>query len=155
MPAAADDRNKMVERILLTFHLVGKGLHRNMRDRESLPVTRPQLGALWMANQEPDLTVSELARRFMMAKSNVSETVDRLCRQGLLEKKADGTDQRLVRLRVTEDGRRMLQAAWTLHLEAARAALASLDDGQLASVAQSLEVLSEALNKNCSGASDD
>ncbi|HUW64548.1 MAG TPA: MarR family transcriptional regulator [Spirochaetia bacterium] len=154
MPASADDRNKIIERILLDFHLIGKGLHRNIWDRESLPVTRPQLGALWMVNQEPDLTVSELARRFMMAKSNVSGTVDRLCRQGLLEKKADDTDQRLVRLRVTEGGQKVLQAAWTLHLEAAQAALTALGDEQLASVAKSLEVLSEALNKKCSGGGD-
>ena len=149
------DRNKLIEKILLTFHLIGKGIHRNMRGRESLPVTRPQLGMLWMTSQKPGRTVSELARRFMMAKSNISETVDRLCREGLLEKKADEADQRLVRLHVTEDGQKMLQAAWALHLEAAQAALAALSDEQLAGVAQSLEVLSEALNKNYSGGGDD
>lgn len=149
MQSPTADRNKTIEGILLTFHLIGKSIHRNMRNRESLPVTRPQLGVLWMTNQEPGLTVSELARRFMTAKSNISEMVERLCRGGLMEKKADDQDQRLVRLHVTEGGRQVLQDAWTLHMEAAQAALAALSDEQLTSVAQSLEVLSEGLNKHC------
>jgi len=156
----ADDtreRHRLVERILLNVHLVGKGLrrHAHAKDRDNLPVHGPQLGVLWMTGKKPGLTVSDLARRFMVAKSNVSEMVDRLYREGLLEKRADEADQRLVRLHVTEKGQALLQAAWAQHLATAREALAGLSDGQLATVAENLELLANALNKNNPGGGDD
>jgi len=155
MTNSSEERHRLVERVLLAVHLIGKGLHRNLRSRESLPVSRPQLGLLWMTSRRPGLTVSDLARRFMLAKSNVSEMVERLGRQDLLEKKPDETDQRLVRLYVTEKGRLMLQTAWARHLESAGEALAGLSEGQLAEAARHLETIARSLNQNNPGGGDD
>lgn len=51
---------------------------------------------------EPGTTVSELARRTGFAKSNVSNIIDELSRQGWVEKRTDPADHRLLRLHLTD-----------------------------------------------------
>jgi len=52
--------------------------------------------------EEPGTTVSELARRTGFAKSNVSSIIEDLSRRGLVEKRTDPADHRLLRLHHTE-----------------------------------------------------
>src|SRR5690606_12877926 len=55
--------------------------------------------------EEPGVTLSELARRVGAAKSHISTTLEHLVKEGYVEKRSDPSDQRLVRLRVTEAAR--------------------------------------------------
>lgn len=48
------------------------------------------------------ITLSEVSRRTGLAKSHVSKTIDGLAAQGIVEKRPDASDQRLVRLHTTE-----------------------------------------------------
>lgn len=66
----------------------------------SLPA--PFRGVMGGLMRSPGVTVSELARHTMMAKSHVSKTVDRLVELGLAEKKPDPADRRLVRVFATD-----------------------------------------------------
>ena len=152
MPTPTATRRKLVEEILTSQHRVQKAFHRYMKRRmDGIPVTFPKLAILGMISQEPGLTVSKLARQFMGAKSNISGMVERLCGEGLLEKRADEADQRLTRIHLTTDGREVLKEFWARHVAAAQEMLAGLSEEQLASVARSLEVLSKALNNSNPG----
>jgi DNA-binding MarR family transcriptional regulator len=62
-----------------------------------LPIVREVL-------HDPGITVNELARRTRMAKSQVSMVVTALETEGLVAKRTDPQDQRLVRLFPTEEG---------------------------------------------------
>ncbi|MDA8334704.1 MAG: MarR family transcriptional regulator [Peptococcaceae bacterium] len=156
MPTPTESRRALVERILAIQHRAHKAFHRHMRRRtDGLPLTFPKLAVLGLISERPGLTVSELARRFMGAKSNISEMVERLCREGLLEKRTDEADQRLTRIHLTDGGRELLKEFWARHVAAAQEMLTGLSDEQLASVAQSLEVLAEALNESNSGGGED
>src|SRR5690606_19805586 len=66
----------------------------------------------------------ELARRVGAAKSHASTTVEQLVQDGYVEKRADPSDQRVLRLHVTEAARRMFaglgnraQGVWAVVLE--------------------------------------
>lgn len=50
---------------------------------------------------DPGMTVSDLARSIDTAKGHVSNLVDHLTKDGLIEKQVDGSDRRLVRLIAT------------------------------------------------------
>lgn len=74
--------------------------------------------------EEPGITLSELARRVGAAKSHASTTVEQLVQDGYVEKRADPSDQRVLRLHVTEAARRMFaglgnraQGVWAIVLE--------------------------------------
>jgi DNA-binding MarR family transcriptional regulator len=55
------------------------------------------------------LTQRELARRCGVAPSTLNHTVDQLARSGWVERCRDASDRRLVRLVLTESGRRQLE----------------------------------------------
>jgi MarR family transcriptional regulator, organic hydroperoxide resistance regulator len=57
------------------------------------------------------LTQRELAKRCGVAPSTLNHTVDHLERSGWIERRRDVTDRRLVRLALTETGRRQLEQA--------------------------------------------
>src|SRR5690606_40015840 len=57
--------------------------------------------------EEPGITLSELARRVGAAKSHTSTTIEQLVQEGYVEKRADPSDQRVLRLHATEAAMRM------------------------------------------------
>lgn len=74
--------------------------------------------------EEPGVTLSELSRRVGAAKSHTSTTVEQLVRDGYVEKRSDPSDQRVIRLHMTEDGGRFFaglgdraQGVWTMVLQ--------------------------------------
>lgn len=74
--------------------------------------------------EEPGVSLSELSRLIGAAKSHTSTTVEQLVRDGYVEKRSDPKDQRVIRLHVTEAGRRLFaslgdraQGVWTIVLE--------------------------------------
>lgn len=62
------------------------------------------LRCLW---NEDGLTPGEVARRLSLATPTVTRTADRLATGGLLRREHHQTDARLVRLRLTAEGRRL------------------------------------------------
>ena len=74
---------------------------------------------------EPGLTLSELARRTESAKSHMSTVVEQLVQEGFIEKRSDPADQRVLNLYLTDQAERHLEEmerrageAWALVLEA-------------------------------------
>jgi DNA-binding MarR family transcriptional regulator len=77
-------------------------------------------------------TVTELAERLQLAQSTVTELVRRAEETGLLEREQSQTDARVVHLRLTPEGSRRLELAYTgLATERSqlRDAFAHLDEG--------------------------
>lgn len=75
--------------------------------------------------EEPGVTLSELSRLMGAAKSHTSTTVEQLVRDGYVEKRSDPSDQRVIRLHITDEGLRFFarlgdraQGVWTIVLEA-------------------------------------
>jgi DNA-binding MarR family transcriptional regulator len=81
-------------------------------------------------------TVTELAERLQLAQSTVTELVSRAEEAGLVERTQSQTDARVAYLRLTPEGERRLERAFTgLGTERAqlRNAFAHLDDSDVAS----------------------
>lgn len=108
------------------------------------------MGALLLLrviSRTPGVTVSELARHSGMVKSQVSKLVELLVHQGLAEKQADPSDQRLVRVYPKQSAMDSLpemearvQAAWAPVLD-------EIPQEQLAGVAGGLHMLLAAVEK--------
>ena len=76
-------------------------------------------------------TITELAERLQLAQNTVTELVARAEAAGLLARERSGTDGRVVRLRLTEEGERRL-AATVAALREDRRRLVHLAAGQRA-----------------------
>ncbi|RYZ42333.1 MAG: MarR family transcriptional regulator [Myxococcaceae bacterium] len=100
----AEDVDRMQE---LMFSL---GRRRSLRDPiastcEQLQFTPPQVHALLWLGLDGSLTMGELAKRLGVTEKTVTGVVDRLEREGHLQRERGETDRRVVRCRLTDKGR--------------------------------------------------
>ena len=82
------------------------------------------------------LRMTELANSVLLSQSGLTRLVDRLERDGLVERERCSADRRGFHVRLTDEGRRLLELARTTHLAGVRARfLTSFSAGELAELA--------------------
>jgi DNA-binding MarR family transcriptional regulator len=72
-------------------------------------ITPPQFNALLHLRGGRDLTMGELCDRLFLASSTVTDLVDRMEKNGLVERVRDAEDRRAIRLRMTALGEDVLR----------------------------------------------
>jgi len=86
------------------------------RGREILSgfgITPPQLNALVILNEQGEITMGELCDRMYLACSTATDLIDRTERNGLIERERDRTDRRVIRLKVLDPGRKIIEEVLT------------------------------------------
>ncbi|WP_181795465.1 MarR family winged helix-turn-helix transcriptional regulator [Streptomyces sp. WELS2] len=86
-------------------------------------------------------TVREAAEALLMKPNNVSALVSQLTEQGLLERRQDSTDKRIVRLRLTPVARRRLAEVHALQAGHLTQVLGALTEGELDALGSALGAL--------------
>lgn len=126
------------------------GLDRKMRLRlpedlqtELQAVTIHQLEALRLL-ESGGLRMRELARELDISEPASTALADRLVRNGLVERLADPTDRRTVRLELSGAGRDLMSRWGTHRRQAMTAAFDVLSDRQLSALIDILETLAAA-----------
>lgn len=76
-------------------------------------LTKAQYNALLILDDAPGLTSAELARRCFVSPQAMNETVNRLDRDGYVERRRHPTHTHVVEVVLTTDGRRSLRRADT------------------------------------------
>ncbi|MFL5348347.1 MAG: MarR family winged helix-turn-helix transcriptional regulator [Hyalangium sp.] len=94
--------------------LYALGRRRSLRDPiastcEELQLTPPQVHALLWLGQDGQLTMGELARRLGVTEKTVTGVVDRLEREGHVQRERITLDRRVVRCRLTGQGQETYQ----------------------------------------------
>ena len=88
------------------------------------------------------LRMTELARRVMMSPSGLTRVVDRLAEEGLVDRRRDSDDARVVLARLTDEGRDKVRRAARTHLRGIRHHFTGrLSEAQLRNVASALETI--------------
>ncbi len=81
-------------------------------------VTLPRFDLMAQLEKAPDgLTLGQLSRRMMVSNGNVTGLVERLSRDGLLERRANAADRRSALVALTENGRTTFAAMAKAHGE--------------------------------------
>ena len=110
---------------------------------------------LWMLyeiSQHPGVTVSELAALLSIHRSTSSNMLDKLEDQGLVYRSRSRSDQRTVKLYLTEQGTSILATAPSPPEGKLSSSLHQLNEEQLASLDRSLKDLIEVLHYDDKGA---
>ncbi len=81
-------------------------------------VTPTQVGALNRLAQEPGLSGAQLARRLLVTPQAAHLALTALERRGLVERRPDANHGRIVRARLTDEGKRIAALCWTSSVEA-------------------------------------
>lgn len=99
------------------------------------------LAALRRAGAPYELSPGRLIRETLVTSGTMTNRVDRLAARGLVERLPDPHDRRGVLVRMTDEGRHTVDAAFEALLEAERALLASLAAGERDDLAALLRTL--------------
>lgn len=139
--AQGADRDRLVTRVWLRLlagtTLVTEQLRSNLRTE--FGVTLPVFDLLAQAQREPTgPTMSELSRRLMVTKGNVSELVERLEREGLVERRPDERDGRVQHVHLTAAGGALVARMLPAHRSWLSALMAGIDDATLSRLAELL-----------------
>ena len=101
----------------------------------------PQMRALFMLRHRGDLTMHEVAGGLGVAMSTATQLADRLERLGLVGRRADAADRRVVRLALTESGSAALAEHAQVRDQRIAAAMEQLSPGEREVVLQGLRLL--------------
>ncbi|OGO40042.1 MAG: hypothetical protein A2147_07005 [Chloroflexi bacterium RBG_16_57_8] len=103
-------------------------------------LTRLHLGIMGML-REGSLPVSELARMTVIPKPQMTRLIDQLVKAGIVERRADSADRRVINIALTEYGRVLAEDVKRKVQESIRTDLAGLAPEELAEMAKALEAL--------------
>jgi len=104
----------------------------------------PALGALLRLAEEDGISQAELARRQRVEAPSMCRMVDRLEREGLVSRERDLADRRVIRVRITADGRAAADAG--------RSAVSELEDRAFSALsADERQTLSDLLARLLAG----
>ncbi|HEX4433330.1 MAG TPA: MarR family transcriptional regulator [Acidimicrobiales bacterium] len=107
-------------------------LNRKLRQQSLAGLSPAQASALGTVNRLRSPTLGELAAAELVQPPTVTRLVTSLESAGLVERETDGIDRRVVRVRITAEGRRNLQRIRTLKNAFLTRQLAALDPDELA-----------------------
>jgi DNA-binding MarR family transcriptional regulator len=88
------------------------------------------LAALRRAGAEAELTPTSLASTLLLSKGGMTARLDRLVEAGLVDRRLDEDNRRSFRVRLTERGKQIVDAAMTDHASNVEDLLAALDDDE-------------------------
>ncbi len=113
-----------------------------------LEMPTPQLKALLLVSEEEGIRMRDLARRLGGSFSNTTVLVDRLVERGFAERLGEPQDRRVVLVRSTKEGRRLVEQLVTSWRALSSPLLETLDQRDLATVHEALRVLLKAAQQN-------
>jgi DNA-binding MarR family transcriptional regulator len=125
--ALADPQAAADEELATRLRMAVTRLNRMLRQQSLAGLSPAQASALGTVNRLDSPTLGELASAEQVQPPTVTRLVRSLEGAGLVGRKADGVDRRVVRLRITADGRRTLQRIRTLKNAYLNRRLAALD----------------------------
>ncbi|MFQ5581567.1 MAG: MarR family winged helix-turn-helix transcriptional regulator [Mariprofundaceae bacterium] len=107
-----DSLGYLVHHLLYTFR---QGINRKL-EGAGYNVRHEELGVLIVLNQEDDQTQSQLSESLAKDKAVITRLLNRLVKDGLVERRHDAKDRRIVRARLTTAGKqtsqRLLPMLW-------------------------------------------
>lgn len=121
---------------------VGTILKKRGRDiLSNFDITPPQLDALMVLREFGELTMGELCQKMFLACSTATDLIDRMERNGLIERVRDTADRRVIRLRVLTKGSGVIDEVLEARRHYLSTILAEIDVADKERLIQSLEQL--------------
>jgi DNA-binding MarR family transcriptional regulator len=120
-----------------------------------LGISVAQLNILFTLQREGEMPMSRLAEVLNVSLSNATGLIDRIEERGYVERTGVPEDRRIVLIRLTAEGQRLLEELDALSDELLRGVLCRLDEGQLQGVADAVNDLRAAVGETISARQQD
>jgi nitronate monooxygenase len=128
-----------IDRLIVDFRKSIVAMKCAMSDRlVRLGISMAQLNILYTLHRNGELPMSRLADALNVSLSNATGLVDRMEERGFIERTRVPEDRRIVQVRITDAGVRVLEANDALTDELLRSVLADLDRPTLDAMARTM-----------------
>jgi DNA-binding MarR family transcriptional regulator len=117
-------------------------LTRNMAHLEIKP---PHLDIMINLYRREGISQQELARKLLVGRSNMSMLLPQLEKRGLIDRRADTRDKRVLRLHLTEEGRAITEQAMQIQTALIDTVMATSSEERCLMVADHMEKIIEVL----------
>lgn len=117
-------------------------LARNMAHLEIKP---PHLDIMINLYRREGISQQELARKLLVGRSNMSMLLPQLEKRGLIERRADSRDKRVLRLHLTDEGKAVTEQAMKIQTALIDTVMATSTEDSCLMVADHMEKIIEVL----------
>lgn len=117
-------------------------LARNMAHLEIKP---PHLDIMINLYRREGISQQELARKLLVGRSNMSMLLPQLEARGLIERRADARDKRVLRLHLTDEGKSITEQAMKIQTALIDSVMATSTEERCLMVADQMEKIIEVL----------
>ena len=117
-------------------------LARNMAHLEIKP---PHLDILINLYRREGISQQDLARKLLVGRSNMSMLLPQLEKRGLIERRADSRDKRVLRLHLTAQGKTVTEAAMKIQTELIDTVMATASEDRCLMIGDHMESIIEIL----------
>lgn len=117
-------------------------LARNMAHLEIKP---PHLDIMINLYRREGISQQELARKLLVGRSNMSMLLPQIEKRGLIERRPDGRDKRVLRLHLTEEGKSVTEQAMKIQTALIDTVMATSSEERCLMVADQMEKIIEVL----------
>lgn len=104
-----------------------------------LDIKTPHLDILINLYRFDGISQQELAHKLLVGRSNMSMLLPQLEKRGLIERRPDGRDKRVLRLSLTRDGRDLTLRAMAIQTDLIERVLSPASAGRCLQVAEAME----------------
>ena len=122
------------------------GFSRILREK-GLDVTPEQWAVMYFAWENPGISQTELARRSLKDKPNVTRILDVLVKKQYVERRDDPSDRRAARVFLTDRGMEILPGVLDAAMRSNREAVGDMDEPQVRQLVSLLNQVFDTLEK--------
>jgi DNA-binding MarR family transcriptional regulator len=133
--------DQISEGALLLFPLLKWLVQGNPDDPARMPFRNHSYHVLKMLERRGPLPMSVVGKQLAIAKQNMTTLIDRLMREGLVERRQDAADRRVVQIAITPRGGRFLTASRTALQRIIRKNLSELCEEDVRSLDAALRMI--------------
>lgn len=106
-----DSIDTLAERLMTAWNITSRKMEHEFTEKNILPLTTPQLILLYLLSKKARWMVTELAEKMTVKPSAITAMIDRLEQHQFVERERDEKDRRVVFIRITSKGKRVLKQA--------------------------------------------
>jgi DNA-binding MarR family transcriptional regulator len=137
----------IVDELFQIFPLVMKKFKRGEQDKVTKWISQQDLSIMGMLFHWGTLPISEIGKRLLISKPQMTYIIDRLISLGIVERLPDKTDRRITKIKLTRKGKNRFEENRNLLRKVISKKLSSLNQEELKKFSVSLAAIREISEK--------
>jgi DNA-binding MarR family transcriptional regulator len=144
-PPGKGDWDTILRRIMTSYNDISKAI--NPKGLLKINLTSAQIKLLTCFSNKAELTMTELSNNLAVSMPTMTAMVDRLVNSKMVERERNNIDRRVVRVKLTDAGEKMLKKLVRIRRKEMEKILMNLSEGEMESYLTSIEVVARLLAK--------